>query len=50
MVHLTALEKLLEGSQGGRIVELPGGSRVVRRKNRLEFEGKSIDKRGRKTV
>lgn len=38
MVHLTAVEKLLEGSVGGRVVELPGGSRVRRRRNRLEFE------------
>ena len=38
MVHLTAVEKLLEGKTGGRIVELPGGGRVTRRRNRLEFE------------
>lgn len=38
MVHLLAVEKLLEGSGGGRTVELPGGDRVRRRKNRLEFE------------
>jgi tRNA(Ile)-lysidine synthase len=38
MVHLLAVEKLLEGSAGGRTVELPGGGRVKRRKNRLEFE------------
>ena len=50
MAHLVAVEKLLEGGQGGRIVELPGGSRVRRRKNRLEFEAKTIDKAGRKTV
>ena len=50
MVHLVAVEKLLEGRQGGRIVELPGGSRVRRHKNRLEFEAKTIDKAGRKTV
>jgi tRNA(Ile)-lysidine synthase len=50
MVHLVAVEKLLEGRQGGRIVELPGGLRVRRRKNRLELEAKTIDKAGRKTV
>ncbi|HSE26282.1 MAG TPA: tRNA lysidine(34) synthetase TilS [Pyrinomonadaceae bacterium] len=50
MVHLIAVEKLLEGRQGGRIAELPGGLRVRRRKNRLEFEAKTIDKAGRKTV
>ncbi len=38
MVHLLAVEKLLEGTAGGRVVELPGGTRVRRRKNRLEFE------------
>lgn len=38
MVHLLAVEKLLEGSAGGRTVELPGGGRVRRRRNRLEFE------------
>jgi tRNA(Ile)-lysidine synthase len=38
MVHLLAVEKLLEGTAGGRTVELPGGGRVKRSKNRLEFE------------
>ena len=38
MVHLLAVEKLLEGNAGGRVVELPQGGRVRRRKNRLEFE------------
>jgi len=38
MVHLLAVEKLLEGSAGGRTVELPGGGRVRRSKNRLEFD------------
>ena len=28
MVHLLAVEKLLEGSAGGRVVELPDGGRV----------------------
>jgi len=37
MVHLVAVEKLLEGN-AGRMVELPGGGKVRRRKNRLEFE------------
>jgi len=41
MVHLLAVEKLLEGSAGGRTVELPGGGRVRRSKNRLEFEPKN---------
>ena len=38
MVHLLAVEKLLEGNSGGRVVELPRGGRVRRRRNRLEFE------------
>ncbi len=38
MVHLVAVEKLLEGTAGGRAVELPGGSRVSRKRNRLAFE------------
>lgn len=41
MVHLVAVEKLLEGTAGGRVVELPGGSRVKRKRNRLEFEPES---------
>jgi tRNA(Ile)-lysidine synthase len=38
MVHLLAVERLLEGTAGGRVVELPGGSRVRRQRNRLTFE------------
>ena len=38
MVHLLAVEKLLEGNAGGRVAELPNGGRVRRRRNRLEFE------------
>lgn len=38
MVHLLAVESLLEGNAGGRVVELPSGGRVRRRRNRLEFE------------
>jgi tRNA(Ile)-lysidine synthase len=38
MVHLLGVEKLLEGATGGRVVQLPGGSRVKRKRNRLEFE------------
>ena len=41
MVHLLAVEKLLEGSAGGRTVELPGGGRVKRSRNRLEFEAEN---------
>ena len=38
MVHLLAVEKLLEGAAGGRVVQLPGGSRVTRKRGRLVFE------------
>lgn len=41
MVHLVAVEKLLEGTTGGRTVELPGGGRVRRSKNRLEFDSEN---------
>src|SRR5688572_4176587 len=41
MVHLLAVEKLLEGNTGGRVVELPGAGRVVRKRNRLEFESEN---------
>jgi tRNA(Ile)-lysidine synthase len=36
-VHLLAVEGLLHGNKGGRIVELPGGFRVRRRKGWVEF-------------
>ncbi len=39
MVHLLAVERLLEGNSGGKVAELPNGGRVRRRRNRLEFEG-----------
>lgn len=41
MVHLLAVEKLLEGNAGGRMAELPQGGRVKRRRNRLEFESEN---------
>jgi tRNA(Ile)-lysidine synthase len=41
MVHLTAVEKLLKGTAGGRVVELPRGGRVRRSRNRLEFESEN---------
>ena len=41
MVHLLAVEKLLAGDAGGKTVELPGGGRVRRRRNRLEFEAEN---------
>jgi len=41
MVHLVAVEKLLEGSAGGRVVDLPARGRVRRRHNQLEFESEN---------
>lgn len=41
MVHLSAVEKLLAGAAGGRVVELPNGGRVRRRRNRLEYESEN---------
>ena len=38
MVHLLAVERLLEGNSGGKVAELPNGGRIIRRRNRLEFE------------
>jgi tRNA(Ile)-lysidine synthetase-like protein len=36
-VHIEAVGKLLEGERGGRVAELPGGSRVERRRGLLLF-------------
>jgi tRNA(Ile)-lysidine synthase len=41
MVHLLAVEKLLEGDKGGRVAELPNGSSVRRQRGWLEFLGKN---------
>lgn len=43
MVHLVAVEKLLAGERGGRVVELPGGAKVSRRKGRLFFHAKRVE-------
>lgn len=37
-VHLAAVERLLRESQSDRMVELPGGGRVIREFDRLRFE------------
>lgn len=36
MVHLVAVEGLLDGERGGRTIELPGGTTVSRKRGRLE--------------
>ena len=38
MVHLLAVESLLEGGRGGRIAELPNGAKVRRKRGWLELE------------
>lgn len=38
MVHLAAVDRLIEGTRGGRIAELPNGARVTRRQGRLELD------------
>lgn len=40
MVHLIAVEKLLEGERGGRVAELPGGMQVTRRRGMLGLSHK----------
>lgn len=41
MVHLVAVEKLLEGDRGGRIAELPDGMMVTRKRGMLELSNKN---------
>jgi tRNA(Ile)-lysidine synthase len=38
-VHIVALEGLLVGDRGGRVIELPGGARVSRRRGVLQYIG-----------
>lgn len=40
MVHLVAVEKLLNGDRGGRIAELPDGMKVTRKRGMLELSNK----------
>ena len=48
LAHLLGVEKLLEGDRGGRVAELPGGSFVERRRGRLIFHVKQVEKGGSK--
>jgi tRNA(Ile)-lysidine synthase len=43
LVHLMEVEKLVFGERGGRIAELPGGSRVERRRGQLYFHVEKED-------
>ena len=38
MIHLVAVDSLIEGNRGGRIAELPDGTRVVRKRGLLELD------------
>lgn len=44
LAHLLAVERLLKGERGGRIAELPGGSRVERRRGLLVFHTEKVEK------
>jgi tRNA(Ile)-lysidine synthase len=46
MVHLMALERLLAGERGGRVVELPGGAKVSRSRGKLFFHAKGVENGG----
>lgn len=50
MVHLMAVDGLIEGNRGGRTAELPDGARVVRRRGWLELDSKLESKKGLKNV
>lgn len=43
MVHVAAVERLLEGERGGRVAELPGGCTVERRRGWLVFHEAARD-------
>jgi hypothetical protein len=44
MVHLVGVEKLLVGERGGRVAELPGGTRVYRKRGWLYLLTKRVEK------
>jgi tRNA(Ile)-lysidine synthase len=43
-LHILAIEKLLQGAKSGRLVELPGGVRIVRSGGRLHYRKTGADK------
>lgn len=49
MIHLVAVEKLLDGERGGRVAELPGGMKVTLRRGVLELSGRKGLKKGAAT-
>lgn len=40
LVHVLAVEQLLTGDRGGRVVELPGGARISRKRGLLQFHSR----------
>jgi len=46
MTHLVAVERLIDGNRGGRIAELPDGTRVVRKRGLLELDRGLEKKKG----
>ncbi len=46
MVHLVAVDSLIEGNRGGRIAELPDGGKVVRKRQWLELDARVKGKKG----
>jgi tRNA(Ile)-lysidine synthase len=50
MVHLLAVEKLIEGEKGGRTAELPGALSVVRKRGMLELRAKKRLKKNDSTT
>jgi hypothetical protein len=44
LVHLLAVESLLEGERGGRVIQLPGGTIVRRKRGRLLLQIKKDEK------
>lgn len=38
-IHIVALEGLVTGNRGGRVIELPGGARVSRKRGLLQYTG-----------
>ena len=49
MVHLKAVDRLIQGNRGGRTAELPNGARVIRKGGWLELNGTKERKRLKKT-
>lgn len=44
LAHLLAVERLLTGERGGRMIELPGGGRVSRKRGLIYFDVKRVEK------